>query len=143
MAAAIAAFCLRGWVRSLFADGESHIVTYAYTVTNVEPLTADSLQVGTALHSVDGLPMGEVLTCIRSEAADELTLSDGRTIRVLNGLLDLNGSVTAVGYLADGFVYLDGGILLVAGGELTVSTGDALFQIRITGVQTAEGTRPE
>lgn len=141
LAAAIAAFCLRGWVRSLFSDGDSHIVTYAYAITDVEPLTADSLQVGTQLYSAEGLPMGEVLTCIRKEATDEQVLSDGRTVRVLNGLLDLSGSVTAVGYLADGFVYLNGGILLVAGGELTVSTGDALFTVRITSVQTSEGTR--
>ncbi len=141
LAAAIAAFCLRGWVRSLFEDRDSHIVTYAYEIADVEPAVADSMQVGTTLYSTDGQSMGAVLTCTRSEAADEQRLSDGRTVPVPNGLLDLSGSVTAVGSVTDGFVYLNGGILLVAGNEIAVSTGDALFTVRITSVQASEGNR--
>ncbi len=141
IAAAIAAFCLRGRVRDLFEDGDSHVVTYAYEIADVEPAVADSIQVGKALYSTDGQPMGDVLTCVRAEATDEQTLADGRTVPVPNGLLDLSGSVTAVGYVTDGFVYLNGGILLVVGNEITLSTQDALFTVRITSVQASEENR--
>ena len=73
-----------------------------------------------------------------SEATDAQMLSDGRTVYVKNGLVDIQGSVTANGYEADGFVYLEGGMLLVPGSVVTVSTGEALFAAEIVQVQIAE-----
>ncbi len=141
VAAAVAAFCLRGRVSRFFAEEGSHVITYTFAVIDVEDVTAASLKAGVSLFSTSGVSVGEVLTCGSSAASDEQLLPDGRTVEVLNGLTDLTGSVTATGYSSDGFVYLDGGILLVPGGTLVVSTGDALFTFRITAVSVSEEDR--
>ena len=90
------------------------------------------------LYSKSGKRAGEILTATTSEATDAQLLSDGSTVHVKNGLVDIQGTVTANGYEADGFVYLEGGLLLVPGGAVTVSTGDALFLAEIVQVQISE-----
>lgn len=132
--AAVAAFFLRGRVQTLFAEEGTSVVTYTFEVTNVETATADSLKAGVRLCNEEGTPMGEVLTCTSGEATDEWTLPDGQVVRVRNGLRLLTGTVTATGYEADGFVCLNGGVLLVPGETVYLSTGDAFFAVKITGV---------
>lgn len=132
--AAIAAFLLRGWVQMLFAEEGTSIVTYTFEVADVEAVTAESLKDGVALYGADGTPMGEVLTCVSDAATDERTLSDGRVVRVRNGRQLLSGTVTATGYMAEGFICLNGGVMLVPGETVYVSTGDAFFAFSITAV---------
>ena len=133
--AAVAAFFLRGQFAALFAKKADHIVTYTYRITDVPKETAASLKAGVLLYSETGKPAGEALTVETSDATDAQTLSDGRTVYVKNGLVDLEGTVTANGYDADGFVYLECGMLLVPGSVVTLSTGDALFLAEIVQVQ--------
>lgn len=135
---ALAAFAMRGYILRLFEAENDRIVTYAFTVEGVEEITAASLRVGAQLYDEDGMVLGELLLCQSAAATDRLYLADGRQIAVQNGLLDLTCSVTAAGYEADGFVYLDGGILLVPGQTMTVSTVDALFTVRVTMVSIAD-----
>ena len=132
--AAVAAFFLRGRVQKLFAEEGTSVVTYTFQVTDVETATAASMQTGVALYSEDGMPMGEVLVCTSDAATDEKTLPGGQMVKVRNGLLTLSGTVTATGYDVDGFVYLNGGVLLVPGETVYVSTVDAFFALQITGV---------
>ena len=132
--AAIAAFFLRGHVQRLFVEEGTSVVTYTFRVTDVEPATADSMQPGVTLYSEDGMPMGEVLTCSSEAATDEKILPNGQVAKVRNGLSELSGTVTATGYEVDGFAYLNGGLLLVPGETVYVSTVDAFFALQITGV---------
>lgn len=132
--AAIAAFFLRGHVQRLFVEEGTSVVTYTFRVTDVEAATADSMQAGIPLYSEDGMPMGEVLACSAEAATDEKILPNGQVAKVRNGLVLLSGTVTAAGYEVDGFVYLNGGILLVPGETVYVSTVDAFFALQITGV---------
>ena len=132
--AAIAAFFLRGRVQRLFVEEGTSVVTYTFRVTDVEAATAESMQQGVTLYSEDGMPMGEVLTCTSAAATDEKILPNGQVAKVRNGLLLLSGTVTATGYEVDGFVYLNGGMLLVPGETVYVSTVDAFFALQITGV---------
>ena len=136
--AAVAAFFLRGQFASLFDKKADQIVTYSYRITDVQKETAASLKAGVLLYSESGKEAGEVLTVETSDATDAQTLSDGRTVFVKNGLVDLQGTVTAKGYDADGFVYLECGMLLVPGSVVKISTGDALFWAEIVQVQVAE-----
>ena len=132
--AAIAAFFLRGHVQRLFAEEGTSVVTYTFRVTDVEEATAGSMKTGVALFSENGTPMGEVLTCVAEEATDETVLPGGQIAKVRNGLQLLSGTVTATGYEVNGFVYLNGGVLLVPGETVYVSTMDAFFALQITGV---------
>lgn len=132
--AAVAAFFLRGHVQRLFAEEGTSVVTYTFRVTDVEEATAGSMRQGVTLYSEDGMPMGEVLTCSSEAATDERILPNGQVAKVRNGLLLLSGTVTATGYEVDGFVYLNGGSLLVPGETVYVSTVDAFFALQITGV---------
>ena len=132
--AAVAAFFLRERVQTLFADEGTSVVTYTFRVTDVETATAESMQAGVSLYSEDGMSMGEVLACDADAATDEKTLPGGQAVRVRNGLQTLSGTVTATGYEVDGFVYLNGGVLLVPGETVYVSTVDAFFALQITGV---------
>ena len=132
--AAIAAFFLRGRVQMLFAEEGTSVVTYTFRVTDVEAATAESMQTGVTLYSEDGALMGEVLTCDSEAATDERILPNGQVAHVRNGLQLLSGTVTATGYEVNGFVYLNGGVLLVPGETVYVSTVDALFALQITGV---------
>ena len=132
--AAIAAFFLRGRVQMLFAEEGTSVVTYTFRVTDVEAETAVSMRPGTTLYSEDGAPMGELLTCNAEEATDEKILPNGQVAKVRNGLQVLSGTVTTTGYEVDGFVYLNGGVLLVPGETVYVSTVDAFFALQITGV---------
>lgn len=138
IAAAIAAFFLRGYVKALFTEEGTSVVTYTFLVTDVEPETAGSLQAGRALYSADGTPMGEVLTCTSDAATDERILPSGEIVRVRNGLEVLSGTVTAIGYEAEAFVCLNGGVMLVPGETVYVSTGDAFFAFQITGVHISD-----
>lgn len=132
--AAITAFFLRGHVQRLFAEEGTSVVTYTFRVTDVEAATADSMQAGITLYSEDGMPIGEVLTCSSDAATDEKILPNGQVVKVRNGLQLLSGTVTATGYEVDGFVYLNGGVLLVPGETVYASTVDAFFVLQITGV---------
>jgi hypothetical protein len=55
--------------------------------------------------------------------------------------VELSGTVSAVGYSVDGFIYLADGTLLVPGGEITVFTREAVFTLQITGVQISQQNR--
>ena len=132
--AAVAAFFLRGRIQRLFAEEGTSVVTYTFRVTDVEPVTAASMRQGVILYSEDGMPMGEVLVCTSESATDERALPNGQMVKVRNGLSLLSGTVTATGYEVDGFVYLNGGMLLVPGETVYVSTVDAFFALQITGV---------
>lgn len=132
--AAVAAFFVRGQVRRWFVEEGTSVVTYTFRVTDVEAVTAESMRPGVALYSEDGAPMGEVLVCTSEAATDERILPGGQVAKVRNGLTLLSGTVTATGYEVDGFVYLNGGLLLVPGETVYVSTVDAFFALQITGV---------
>lgn len=132
--AAVAAFILRSHVQRLFTEEGTSVVTYTFRVTDVETATADSMRQGVTLYSEDGTPMGEVLTCTSDAATDEKILPNGQAAKVRNGLLQLSGTVTSTGYEVNGFVYLNGGLLLVPGETVYVSTVDAFFALQITGV---------
>lgn len=134
MVASIAAFFLRGHVQKLFAEEGTSVVTYTFRVTNIEAATAESMRPGVTLYSAEGMPMGEVLACTSNAATDEKVLPSGQIAKVRNGLQDLSGTVTATGYEVDGFVYLNGGLLLVPGETVSVSTMDGFFALLITGV---------
>ena len=136
--AAIAAFFLRGQFAELFRKEADHIVTYSYRITDVHQETAASLKAGSVLYAESGKTAGEVLTVVTSDATDERVLSDGQTVYVKNGLVDLQGTISATGYESEGFVYLECGILLVPGKTVMLSTGDALFALEIVQVQIAD-----
>lgn len=136
--AAVAAFFLRGRIQRLFAEEGTSVVTYTFRVTDVEPATAASMRPNVLLYSEDGMPMGEVLVCTSEIATDERALPNGQMVKVRNGLQLLSGTVTATGYEVDGFVYLNGGVLLVPGETVYVSTVDAFFALQITGVTVSD-----
>lgn len=140
--ASVAAFLLRGRIQAIFKEEASSIVTYSFVVTDVEETTMWSLRTGRALYSETGADAGKVLSVLYLDATDTQRLSDGREVEVKNGLSDLSGAVSATGYESDGFVYLEGGILLIPGGTLTVSTGDAIFTLQITNVQVSDAKIP-
>lgn len=135
---AVVAFFMRGRLEALFAEEADRVITYSYAVTDVEEETAAYLRAGSVLYTASGQEIGEVLTVTSADAADTEMLSDGRTVEVKNGLFDLSGTVTANGYEAQGFVYLECGQILVPGQTVTVTTGDAVFVLQITQVQIAD-----
>lgn len=135
--AAVAAFFLRGRIQALFKEEANNIITYSYVVTDVEEDTAAFLQAGETLFDESGKELGEVLSAVCSDATDAELLPDGRAVEVKNGKTEISGAVSAKGYEANGFVYLEGGILLIPGGTLTVYTVDAVFTLQITDVQVA------
>lgn len=132
--AAVAAFVLRERVQMLFAEEGASVVTYTFQVDHVETATAEALKTGTKLCDAEGTSMGEVLACISADSTDTWALPDGKIVDVRNGLLLLSCTATATGYETDGFICLNGGLPLVPGGVLEISTGDAFFTVRITGV---------
>lgn len=136
--AAIAAFFLRGQFAAMFQKEASHIVTYSYRITDVREEIAASFTAGSALYVDSGKRAGEVLTVNVTDATDAQTLSDGQIVYVKNGLVDLQGTISANGYQTEGFVYLECGLLLVPGKTVTLTTGDALFELEIVQVQIAE-----
>ncbi len=136
--AAVAAFFLRGQFATLFKKEADHIVTYSYRVTDVREEIAASLKAGSMLYVESGKSAGEVLTVTSTDATDPQMLSDGQIVFVENGLVDLEGTVSANGYKSDGFVYLECGLLLVPGKTVTLSTGDALFALQIVQVEIVE-----
>lgn len=136
--AVLAALLGRTWIRSLFREEGSAIVTYGFSVAGVEGQTAAYLREGATLYASDGSVMGELLTCVAGDATDEQELPDGRTVRVRNGLYTVNGTVTATGYETNGFVRLNGGALLVPGETVYLSTADAFFAAEITSVRVSE-----
>lgn len=136
--AAVAAFFLRGQFATLFRKQADHVVTYSYRITDVREEIAASLKTGSELFVESGKSAGEVLTVNTKDATDAQVLSDGQTVYVKNGLVDLEGTVSANGYETDGFVCLECGLLLVPGKTVTLSTGDALFVLEIVQVQLSE-----
>ncbi len=133
--AAIAAFFLRGRFVSLFQKEADHIVTYSYRITDVRGEVAAALKAGGELYTESGKSAGKVLTVNSADATDERILSDGRTVLVKNGLVDLEGTVSANGYESDGFVYLECGLMLIPGKTAELSTGDAIFALQIVQVE--------
>lgn len=139
IAAMIAAFVFRGQILSVFKEEETKIVTYSFVVTDVEKEHASYLKKDQALYNPSGAEAGTILTVTVEDAMDEQTLSDGHTVQVKNGALDLAGTVTAVGYTVGEFVYLADGTLLIPGGTIEVSTGEALYTLTVTSAKvTAE-----
>lgn len=136
--ASIVAFFLRGRIISFFTDEASGIVTYSFTVTDVETETAAYLAAGQMLYGESGEAFGKVLSVTQSAGTDTLMLTDGHAVEVQNGKTDLVGTVTAIGYGGSGFVYLADGTLLIPGGTLCVTTGGAVFTLQITDVQIIE-----
>lgn len=135
IATAIAAFVFRGSLQKWFAGEADHVITYEFRAENVDPQVAALLTVKTVLLGSDGSKLGEVLVCSTENAVTAETLTDGTIVGVPNGKLTLLGSVSAKGYTAGDFIYLQNGELLVPGGTLRVSTGDAVFELKITSVQ--------
>lgn len=133
--AAIAAFFLRGQFAALFQKEAGHVVTYSYRITDVRGEIAAALKAGSELYVESGKSAGKVLTVLSSDATDEQMLSDGQTVLVKNGLVDLEGTISANGYESDGFVYLECGLLLVPGKTVMLSTGDAVFALQIEQVE--------
>lgn len=138
LVAAVVAFALRGWIWGLFDSGSSRVVTYTIAIEGVEEQTAASLKLGEPICDEHGHAAGKLLNCDSTEATDAVRLADGSTVQVYNELRDLTCTVVASGYEADGFVYLDSGILLVPGETLSISTGDAFFVVRITSVSLSD-----
>ncbi len=136
--AVFATLLARTWVRSLFEEKGSAIVTYSFSVAGVEEQTAAYLREGATLYASDGSAMGELLTCVTGDATDEQALPDGRTVQVRNGLRTVTGTATATGYETNGFVCLNGGTLLVPGETVYLSTADAFFVAEITSVRISE-----
>ena len=103
------------------------------------------------------LERGQVLAIIGSSGSGKTTLlrclnfletpdvgqilADGNAVSVKNGTLDLSGTVTATGYTVGEFVYLSDGTLLVPGGTLTVSTGEAVYTLTLTDVDATTENR--
>lgn len=135
VAAAVAAFLFRGRLLKLFDEEGTQVVTYSFRVSQADPQVASYLTAGTKLLAEDGSSLGEVLVCTSSNAESEETLINGKVVRVVNGKLDLTGSVTAKGFSSGDFITLNNGTLLVPGGTLRVSTGLAVFVLTITAVQ--------
>ena len=135
IAAAVAAFAFRGEIRKWFSEEADRVVTYEFRVENVDPAVAARLNVKTVLLASDGSSLGEVLVCTTESAENSETLTDGTVVGVPNGKLNLTGSVSARGYLSGEFVCLQNGETIVPGGTLRVSTGDAVFELLITSVQ--------
>ena len=138
---AVAAFFMRGKILSFFEEDATCVVTYSFVAEDLESEHAAYLSAGTLLYNGEGEKTGDVLSVSRSAATDPHVLADGHIAYVQNGDLDLSGTVSAVGYSVDGFIYLADGTLLVPGGEITVFTGDAVFTLRVTGVQIATQNR--
>ncbi|MBQ3003958.1 MAG: DUF4330 family protein [Clostridia bacterium] len=133
--AAVAAFFLRGQFAAFFRQEAEQVVTYSYRVTDIRGEIASALKAGGELFAESGKSAGKVLTVNAADATDAQTLSDGQTVYVKNGLVDLEGTISANGYESEGFVYLECGLLLVPGKTVVLSTGDALFALQITGVE--------
>lgn len=137
--AMITAFFFRGRILSVFEEEETEVVTYSFLLTDVEKEHAAYLQEDGMLYNGAGAFVGQVLTLTVSDGADDQVLDNGKTVQVKNGNLDLTGTVTASGYTAGEFIYLSDGTLLIPGGTLTVSTGEAVYTLTITSVEaTAE-----
>lgn len=134
---AIAAFFLRGKILSFFEEEATCVVTYSFVAHDLEKEHAAYLQAGDILYNAAGEKSGDVLSAARSAATDPCILADGHTVEVQNGDLDLAGTVSAVGYSVDGFIYLADGTLLVPGGTVTVFTASAVFTLEVTGVHIA------
>ncbi|MBE6579563.1 MAG: DUF4330 family protein [Ruminococcaceae bacterium] len=132
---AIAAFFLRGKILAFFEEEATCVVTYSFVATDLEKEHAAYLQSGEILLNASGAKNGEVLSVTKTPATDPHLLADGHTVQVQNGELDASGTVSAVGYEVDGFIYLADGTKLVPGGSITVYTGDAVFTLQITGVR--------
>jgi hypothetical protein len=138
---AIAAFFMRGKILSFFREEATYVVTYSFVAEDLEAEQAAYLASGTSLYNGAGEKMGDTLSVNRSEATDPHVLADGHTVYVQNGDVELSGTVSAVGYSVDGFIYLADGTLLVPGGEITVFTREAVFTLQITGVQISQQNR--
>ena len=139
IAAMIAAFVFRGQILSVFEEEETKVVTYSFAITDVEKEHASYLKKDCVLYNDSGAEVGTVLDVTAADAVDEKTLSDGHTVQVQNGTLDLAGTVTAVGYTVGEFVYLADGTLLSPGGTIVVSTGEAIYTLTVTSAEaTAE-----
>ncbi|MBO7157878.1 MAG: hypothetical protein J6W31_04670 [Clostridia bacterium] len=138
---AIAAFFMRGKILSFFREEATYVVTYSFVAEDLEAEQAAYLASGTSLYNGAGEKMGETLSVNRSAATDPHVLADGHTVYVQNGDVELSGTVSAVGYSVDGFIYLADGTLLVPGGEITVFTREAVFTLQITGVQISQQNR--
>ncbi len=131
----VTAFFFRGQILSVFEEEETEVVTYSFLLSDVESAHAAYLQKDSTLYNSGGASVGKVLSVTVTDALDEKTLSDGNTVQVKNGFVDLTGTVTATGYTVGEFVYLSDGTLLVPGGTITVSTGDAIYTLTVTDVE--------
>ena len=139
IAAMIIAFIFRGQILAIFEENETEVVTYAFVITDVEKEHAAYLKADSSLYNKSGAFVGTVLEVTVTDGTDEKTLSDGHAVKVKNGLTDLTGTVTASGYTVGDFVYLSDGTLLVPGGTVSVSTGEAVYTLTLTKVDaTAE-----
>lgn len=133
--AAVVAFIFRGELQKWVSGEADAVVTYEFRVTDLDPLVASNLTVGTKLLASDGSSFGEVLAVVSTAAETPEELTDGTVVGVANGKLDLSGSVTATGYRSGDFACLENGTVLVPGTTLRVSTGKAVFVFTITSVQ--------
>ncbi len=138
---AIAAFFLRGKILAFFEEESTCVVTYSFVTTDLEKEHAAFLQSGYVFYNASGEKNGDILSVSKTPATDPHLLADGHTVQVQNGDVDATGTVSAVGYQADGFIYLEDGTKLVPGGRITVFTGDAVFVLQITGVHIVEENR--
>jgi hypothetical protein len=141
IAAMIAAFFFRGQILSFFEEEETEVVTYSFVITDVEREHAAYLKKDCVLYNGGGESVGKVLAVVAAEATDDMLLADGNAVQVKNGSLDLSGTVTATGYTVGEFVYLADGTLLVPGGTVTVSTGEAIYTLTVTDVESTPENR--
>ena len=141
IAAMIAAFVFRGQILSVFEEEKSEVVTYSFEITDVEKTHAGYLAKDSTLYNGKGQSVGKVLSVTAVDGTDEQILADGNAVSVKNGTLDLSGTVTATGYTVGEFVYLSDGTLLVPGGTLTVSTGEAVYTLTLTDVDATTENR--
>lgn len=139
IAAMITAFIFRGQILSVFEEEETEVVTYSFVVTHVEKERAAYLTKDCTLYNSKGQSVGTLLAVTVTDGTDAQVLADGNAVQVKNGFLDLSGTVTATGYTVGEFVYLADGTLLVPGGTVTVTTGEAIYTLTLTDVEaTAE-----
>ena len=141
IAAMIAAFVFRGQILSVFEETETEVVTYSFAITDVEKAHASYLKADCTLYNKSGAFVGTVLEVTATDSTDKKTLDDGHTVEVKNGLTDLTGTVTASGYTVGEFIYLSDGTLLVPGGTISVSTGEAIYTLIVTEVESTTENR--
>ncbi len=131
----IIAFFFRAEIQSLFAQKGNTTMTIAFRMDPADADIAGLFSAGTVLMDADGNEIGEILNVRTADAFTPESLTDGTVVQVANGKQIVTGNLTAKGYLSGEFPYLNNGTMLVAGGRLQVSTGQAFAELEILSVQ--------